>query len=90
MANDIFIVATFLPYVDAIFIDNSCYSLLHENPIKEYLNEYKTKFFCQNTIDEFLEYLNEIENSASKLHLSTLNEVYGEQWLEPYFDVFKH
>ena len=90
MANDIFIVATFSPYVDALFIDNGCYSLLNENPIKEYLSEYKTRYFCQNTLNDFFEYLDEIEKSASESHLSILNEVYGEQWLKPYFDVFKH
>ena len=89
MANDIFIVATFAPYVDAIFIDNGCFSLISENPINEYLSEYKTRFFCQNTLKDFFDYLDQIEKDAPEHHQSFLNQVYGDKWLKPYFEVFK-
>ena len=49
MANDLFIISHYLPYCDAMFIDNECAALLSENPIRAQLNEYGSKMFSLNT-----------------------------------------
>ena len=83
MANDIKTVSVLLPYCDAIFIDNECDAYLREQPLCDAL-DYGTKVFSQNTKDEFLGYLDEIELKASPEHLDKVDEVYGEGWREPF------
>lgn len=88
MVNDIEIISTLLPYCNAMFIDNECLNYLRESPLCNSIN-YGTKVFSQNTKDEFLRYLDDIESNASKEHLYAVNEVYGEDWREPYVTIYK-
>jgi len=76
MANDISLVSMFLPYCDAMFIDNECRGYLLEEPLFSEL-DFGTKLFSQNNKSEFIEYLDDIKSSASEEHLDKVKEVYG-------------
>lgn len=83
MADDIKFISVLLPYCDAMFIDKECHSYLKEKPLSESIG-YGTKIFSLNNKAEFINYLNEIENTASQKHLTTADELYGKSWREPY------
>jgi hypothetical protein len=87
MANDIEIISVLLPYCDAMFIDNECHAYLKEKPLCDAF-DYETDIFSQNTKDEFLKYLDNIELNASKEHLDKINKVYGSTWREPYTTLY--
>ena len=87
MTNDIEIISVLLPYCDAMFIDNEGHTYLKEKPLCEAI-DYGTDIFSQNTKDEFLKYLDNIELNASKEHLNKVNEVYGSTWREPYTTLY--
>lgn len=83
MADDIKFISALLPYCDAMFIDKECHGYLKEKPLSERIN-YRTKIFSLNNKSEFISYLNEIENTAPKEHLTIVDELYGKSWREPY------
>jgi hypothetical protein len=85
--NDVDLVAAYLPYCDAMFLDNEMAALLHHKPIREQFN-YPARIFSLRTKTEFLSYLDEIEAKASPAHLQTVREVYGSDWERPYVEVF--
>lgn len=85
--DDVNTISTLMPYCDAIFIDNECASLLREEPLKSRIS-YQTKVFSVNTKEEFLKYLDEIENSTPKGHFDKVKEVYGETWHKPYHTLY--
>lgn len=85
---DVQMISTLLPYCDAMFIDNECHSLLRERPLCDRI-EYGTRFFSQNTKEDFLVYLNEIEKNMPVDLLDKVKKVYGENWGEPYLDLYK-
>ena len=87
MANDIDIISVILPYCDAIFIDKKCHAYLKEKPLCDEVN-YGTKIFSVNNKDKFLEYLDSIENSATKEHLFWVRQVYGDKWDKPYTELY--
>lgn len=89
MVNDIFMISNLLPYCDVMFLDNECATLLQEGPICDRISEYDTKIFSLNSKEDFMNYLDEIEKSIPETHKNLLNDVYGEDWLKSYFDLFK-
>lgn len=76
MTNDVRMISTLLPYCDAMFVDNECRTLLGENPIPGRLG-YATRLFSHSNKNEFLDYLDEIEASASPEHIALVDAVYG-------------
>jgi len=86
--NDVKIISTLLPYCDAMFIDNECRSFLLEKPLCDEIN-YDTKIFSLSNKVEFIEYLDEVRQSASKEHMKAVEEVYGANWAKPYWSIFK-
>jgi len=86
--NDVEMISTLLPYCDAMFIDKECRSFLLEKPLCEEIN-YGTKIFSLSNKEEFLEYLDEIRQSASEEHIKAVEEVYGTKWAKPYWGIFK-
>ena len=60
MMNDVRAIATYAPYVDAMFVDRECAALLAESPLAEELN-YKARIFSFRDGQAFLDYLAEIE-----------------------------
>jgi len=88
MLTDISIISNYLPYCDAMFLDNECVALLKENPTGDYIKEFKTRLFSINTMPDFLEYLENIKDSASSKHLNKLSEVYGNDWSKPFTTLY--
>jgi hypothetical protein len=77
IANDIIAVSTYLPFCDAMFLENECAQLLTTNPVRRHV-DYKTKIFSLKTKDKFIAYLKEIEMSAPPEHMEKVQEVYGQ------------
>jgi hypothetical protein len=77
MSNDIKMISTYMPYCDAIFIDNECASLLSEKPLFSDL-QYKAKIFSYRNKDEFISYLDYLIQQAPPDVVSKANEIYGE------------
>ena len=86
--NDVEVISTLLPYCDAMFIDKECRSLLLEKPLCDNIT-YDTKIFSPKNKEEFLAYLDQIRQSTSEAHLKVVEEVYGSNWVKPYWGIFK-
>jgi hypothetical protein len=86
--TDVNAIASFLPYCDAIFIDNENAAYLKESPLKDEI-KFSTKIFSINTKTEFLNYLDSILDEASPNHLELVKKVYGEDWGEPYLTILE-
>ncbi len=82
--TDINAIASILPYVDAMFVDDENAAYLNERPASEMLG-YQTKIFSNNTREEFLAYLEKIERDADPKQLELVREIYGE--CEPYLSI---
>jgi hypothetical protein len=59
LMNDISVISTYAPYVDAMFIDNECAELLRHKRCKAELS-YRANIFCLNSDNEFIAYLKSI------------------------------
>lgn len=89
MINDIEMVSSILPYVDAIFVDREVYGLLTHNKVKSYIDtNYRTKIFSNSNKQDLLAYLKEIETSAPKELMGKVKEVYGTNWGQPYITMY--
>lgn len=85
--SDVNIVSSLLPYCDAMFVDNKCRALLSDIP-REYGLTYRCAVFSPNIGDGFIQYLQEIRDSASPEHLKLIEEVYGRDPLKPYAGIY--
>lgn len=74
--NDVRAISTYAPFVDAMFLDNECASLLSEAPLRDEL-KYRACIFSLNTQDEFLAYLAEIEAATPGEVLDYAARIYG-------------
>lgn len=83
VTNDVQLISAYLPYCDAMFVDNECHGYLMDQPLRDQL-DYGCRIFCLNTRNELLTHLLDIEASASPDHLATVEQVYGDKWGEPY------
>lgn len=88
MLNDINIISDYLPFCDSMFLNNECIALLTENPTCDYIKNFNTRLYSKNSINSFLEYLNDIENNATPDHINKLKEVYGDSWGKPYTTLY--
>lgn len=89
MVNDIEMVSTLLPYCDAMFVDRDMHSLLNFGGVKRIIEKYDTKIFSLANKEEFFNYLTEIKDKASKKHIRTIKDVYGEDWPTPFLEMFE-
>lgn len=90
MWNDITAIASFLPYCDAMFLDNECAGLLREEPLRTKLAPFGTRIFSSKTGEAFLAYLTGLELEAGPDHVRLVGEVYGDDWSEPYREILVH
>lgn len=74
--NDFSAIATYAPYVDAMFIDNQCASLLQQGRLKTELR-FRAKIFSLSSRDEFLQYLIDLDTSAPADVRSRSGDMYG-------------
>lgn len=87
MSNDISIISVILPYCDAVFIDKECHSYIREKPLCDEIN-YGTRIFSLSNKNEFLEYLDSIEKSASEDHIFWVRQAYGDDWGKPFTTLY--
>jgi hypothetical protein len=61
--NDFTAIATYAPYVDAMFVDRQCASLLQQGRLRSELS-YKARIFSMSAPQDFLGYLKSLGDSA--------------------------
>lgn len=88
--NDIAFIAAYLPYCDAMFVDNEFAQLLSEGRLAAAAKDYPTKIFSTRSRDGFLEYLHELEADADPVHLNLVVRTYGDTWTQPYRSMLEH
>lgn len=87
-ANDIDLVSAYLPYCDAMLIDNRTRAMLDKGVPRKYAVNYPCRLFSANVGSEFLDYLKSVEEEADPLIISLVRQVYGENWLKPFVTMF--
>jgi hypothetical protein len=78
MMNDIRAIATYAPYVDAMFVDKECAALLEEPRLASDLN-YRASVFSLSNGQAFLDYLAEIEAATPAEVREQAARIYGVQ-----------
>ena len=81
--NDIKFISAYLPYCDAMFIDNAFAQLLREPPVAPKATDYPTRIFSTRNRNDFLAYLDALEAEADPAHVDLVKRTYGEKWLVP-------
>jgi hypothetical protein len=79
---------SFMPFCDAMFIDNGGRGLWEKIPKAERPTYARARLFSYNTKDEFMTYLEEIERQADPEVVRAAREVYGEP--EPFVTMYDH
>jgi hypothetical protein len=74
--NDFSAISTYAPYVDAMFVDRQCASLLKQGRLRAELN-YKARIFSMADPQEFLDYLKSQGDSASEDVRELAHQFYG-------------
>jgi len=82
LTADLRAIASYLPYVDAMFLDNECARMLRESPLNESL-PYNTQIFSVESRDELFDWLTDVADEAPQGHVELVERVYGPRWLEP-------
>ena len=85
-ANDIDLVSAYLPYCDAMLIDKRTRLMLERG---RYAENYHCRLFSRNSGEQFLGYLQTIENEADPFVLALVRSTYGEDRLKPYVTMFE-
>jgi hypothetical protein len=73
--NDFTAIATYALYVDAMFVDRQCASLLQQGRVRTELG-YKARIFSMSNQQEFLDYLKWLGDSAAKDVREFAHELY--------------
>lgn len=76
MMNDIKAISFYGPYVDAMFLDNECVSLLEDKLVSKGV-KLKAQVFCLRTSGEFLAYLQDLIDSSPQDVIEASRELYG-------------
>lgn len=74
--NDVKAIAAYAPYLDAMFVDKECASLLGEGRPRDELS-YKSRIYSLNKKADFLAYLHELEDATPHEVRRFANEIYG-------------
>jgi hypothetical protein len=76
--SDVDVMSCLLPYCDAMLLDRECVGYWHEvQSSQNHKLPYDTEVFSLAAKEEFLNYLDEIENSAAEDHLALVREIYN-------------
>ncbi len=88
MWNDITAVSAFLPYCDAMFLDNECAQLLAEGRIEARLPAHP-RVFSTRTAEDFIRYLEDLEKEAGPEWVQAVLAIYGDDWATPYRSILE-
>jgi len=86
---DIKMIESFLPYCDAMFVDDENTALLQDGRVKAKVG-YPTKMFSLRNKEEFLKHLDDILHSADPSHIDLIKQVYGDDWMQPFVTILEH
>ncbi|TBZ06270.1 hypothetical protein [Rhizobium leguminosarum] len=76
MINDVRAIATYAPYVDAMFVDKTSAQLLQERPLSDDLS-FKADVFSFSSRDEFLAHLDDLEAKTPSDVREMSSRIYG-------------
>lgn len=79
--NDINAISSYLPYCEALFVDDQFAGLLREKPLVDLIRPYRASVYSNRTRAAFLKYLVQVERDVASDHRERVIEVYGEEWL---------
>lgn len=82
--TDVQMIASLLPYSDAMFLDKEMASLLDEEPLRSEVAEHGVTILSLRDRDAALDYLRGLEARVTPEHVARVKSVYGEQCLEPW------
>lgn len=85
--TDVDVIAHFMPFCEAMFLDNGMRALLTDNRVAAEVG-YPTRIFSKATINEFLAYLDESEANVPATHKAVVADTCGEAALEPFVSSF--
>ena len=88
--NDIRFISAYLPYCDAMFVDNEFAQLLSEEPLATAVKAYPARIFSTRSRNDFLTYLVGLEEKTDPAHVALVTRTYGETWTEPYRSMLEH
>ncbi|MEH2590278.1 hypothetical protein [Bradyrhizobium sp. AZCC 1721] len=74
--NDFTAIATYAPYVDAMFVDRQCASLLKQGRLRSELS-YRARIFSMSNKGEFLQYLEDLCDAAPNEVRALAHDLYG-------------
>lgn len=86
---DVQMISSFLPYCDAMFIDNENTAFLQDGRVKAKIG-YPTKMFSLRNKEEFLQHLDDILASADSKHMALIKRIYGDDHLQPYTTILEY
>ncbi len=89
IVNDINLISLFTPYVDGIFIDRAMHLTFQHKKAEKILSPYYQKVYSVANKDKFVEFIKGLEEAAPKYHFGFVKQVYGENWNQPYYTMFK-
>ncbi len=86
---DVNMISAFLPYCDAMFVDNENAALLEDGRVKARIG-YPAKIYSRRNKEQFLAHLDEILGVADPDHIKLVRDVYGDDWMKPYIKILEH
>ena len=89
MWNDITAISAFVPYCDAMVVDNECAELLNDGRIQTRL-PYPARVYSTRSLDDFIKYLEALELEAGPEWRDLIVRIYGSNWLQPYRLILEH
>jgi len=85
--NDVQAISSYLPYCDAMFVDNECRALLVEEPVRSRLG-YSTRVFSVSIWSAFTQYLDSLLGTCTDERRALVRTVYGDSWEEPFESMY--
>jgi hypothetical protein len=76
LANDMEVVAAYLPYVDRILVDNEMHSILRSENLRGILNGLDEKVFSGQSMDALLEWINQVEATIPENQKRMAEDIY--------------
>ena len=89
MWQDFEAISAFLPYCDAMFVDNECAGLIAEEPLRSRTSAFSSKIFSTRTVEAFIAYLHSLEAAAGEPWRELVVRTYGPDWLTPYRNILR-
>ena len=87
-SNDLSAISHFLPYCDAMYVDNEMRGVTADHRVAQQLGSYGTRMFSRKNCDEFVAYVEGLVADAPAEHFALVRRVYGENCGEPFTQLY--